>query len=283
MIKVIEKSNTIDISERNNTLSDTKEIDNINEYAQRLESLGLMVSKIAHDYNDLFAVILGNVDSIFEQISYDHSIVDNIREIENAVFRAADLSMKILSFSEDVSVKSDVVNLTEIVDEISVTMGTIISNKIYFKKKLSYDMPKITVDVSKIKQIVVSLLINASQAMDDNIGIITIETGSCNITREYLSNVSYHGSPLKDGSYVFLEVSDIGNGMSPEDMKNIFKHYFTTKSLDCGLGLSTLLAIVENCNGGIIVESEIGIGSKYKILFPINDVPIKKNDDCKNN
>jgi CheY-like chemotaxis protein len=146
-------------------------------------------------------------------------------------------------------------------------LGSSISKKVRLEYDLGRDLPLIEVDQTQIRQVVMNLITNASEAVGDTPGDVRLHTGSMFISREKLSQ-SYTHDDLPPGEYVFVEVADSGCGMSEETLQNIFDPFFTTKFTGRGLGLAALLGIIRRHRGTIFVSSRVGTGTTFRVVLP---------------
>ncbi len=158
-------------------------------------------------------------------------------------------------------------DLNEIIKEMTHLLEISISKKAVIKYNLFEDLPLIEADPSQIRQIIMNLVTNASDAMDKSSGVISITTNMMECDMEYLST-TYMNYQLPGGKYVYLEVSDTGCGMDEETLSKLFDPFFTTKSTGRGLGLSAVLGIIRGHRGTVKVYTELGRGTSFKILIP---------------
>jgi two-component system cell cycle sensor histidine kinase/response regulator CckA len=159
------------------------------------------------------------------------------------------------------------VDLRELVEEMAHLLQTAISKKAVLTMDLERGLPPIKADPSQIRQIVMNLIINASEAIGDRSGVIRVSVGATRCDEEYLQKTELHDG-LPPGLYVHLEVTDTGNGMDAETRSRIFEPFFSTKFTGRGLGLAAVLGIVRAHNGALKVYSEPGKGTTFKVLFP---------------
>lgn len=239
-------------------------------HAQKLESLGILAGGIAHDFNNLLMGITGNVDLVRESMSPDSPALSYVSEIETASRRAADLCRQMLAYSGRGSFVIEPVDLNIIVNEMLNLLDSSISKKAALRLNLADQIPSIEGDATQIRQVIMNLITNASDALEGKDGLISIRTGAQRCDREYLREISLDNE-LRPGSYVFLEVSDTGCGMDAETRERIFEPFFTTKFTGRGLGMAAVLGIIRAHHGGIRIYSERGHGSTFKILFPAID------------
>ncbi len=240
------------------------------QQAQKLESLGVLAGGIAHDFNNLLTGILGNASLAQLEVPENAPVVNSLCDIEKAAQRAAELCRQMLAYAGKGRFIIKPVNLNQIVEELAQLLEVSISKKATLNYHFSDNLPLIQADETQIRQIVMNLITNASDALGDEPGVISLKTGSCYCTPEDLAS-SYLSDELSAGEYVFLEVSDTGCGMDEQTLKKIFDPFFTTKFTGRGLGLAAVLGIIRSHKGAVRIESEPGKGSRFEILFPASD------------
>jgi two-component system cell cycle sensor histidine kinase/response regulator CckA len=238
--------------------------------AQKLESLGILAGGIAHDFNNLLMGILGNANLARLELAAESPALMTVSDIETAALRAAELTKQMLAYSGKGRFVIQRLDLSAVVREMTSLLGTVVSKKATLRLDLGASLPPIEADASQIRQVVMNLLTNASDALRDEPGLITITTGEVLADREYLA-ASFAEEELPEGRYVYFEVSDTGCGMEEATKARIFDPFFTTKFTGRGLGLAAVLGIVRGHAGTIRVYSEPGRGTTFKILFPAAD------------
>ena len=241
-------------------------------HAQKLESLGVLAGGIAHDFNNILMSIIGNADLALMRINKESPARENLRQIETAAARAADLAKQMLAYSGKGKFVIENLELNLLLEEMLHMLEVSISKKAVLRLNLAPHLPKVEVDATQLRQIVMNLVINASEAIGDRSGVIAITTGCMDCDKNYLKNV-WLSENLGAGMYVFLEVADTGCGMSKEVLERLFDPFFTTKFSGRGLGMAAVLGIVKGHRGAIRVYSEPGKGSTLKILLPASDRP----------
>jgi len=239
------------------------------QHSDRVESLGVLAGGIAHDFNNLLTAILGNASLAMTKLEADSPVLNNISAIEKASFSAADLCKQMLAYSGKGQFVIKPVNLSELVDSMGKLIHVSLAKNVVLKLRLNQQLPAIDADVAQMQQIVLNLITNASEAIEENNGVISITTGVMLADADYLNGCISAG-PLEPGRFVFLEVSDTGCGMDAETQKKIFDPFFTTKFTGRGLGMSAMLGIVKGHRGGLRIYSEPGEGTTIKITFPIS-------------
>jgi PAS domain S-box-containing protein len=242
---------------------------------QKLESLGVLAGGIAHDFNNLLAAIIGNASLAQMDISPLSPALESIRQIEKSARHAADLTKQMLAYSGKGKFIVQSIDLSELVTEMLHLLKTSISKKATINIELKDNLPGIEVDVTQIRQVVMNLITNASEALEDKEGVISLVTDVMYCSREYLKS-AYLSENLKKGEYVYVEVTDTGCGMDAETIKKIFDPFYTTKFTGRGLGLAAVLGIVRGHNAAVRISSKPGKGTKFTVLFPSTGAPVPK-------
>jgi len=238
--------------------------------AQKLESLGVLAGGIAHDFNNLLTSIVGNASIVKLDIPKNHPLREPITEIATASKRAKELISQLLAYSGRGTVEVTRINLNRLVQEMAHLLQTVISKKATLQLELTDQLCVIEADASQTRQVVMNLITNASDALGDKGGTILLRSEVVHPSRETLSQTAF-GAELPIGKYIQLEVSDNGAGMSEETLERIFEPFFTTKDIGRGLGLAALIGIVKRHGGTLSVQSEVGLGTTFRILFPLAD------------
>ncbi|NNG02252.1 MAG: PAS domain S-box protein [Desulfobacteraceae bacterium] len=241
-------------------------------HAQKLESLGILAGGIAHDFNNLLTSILGYADLAGTEVDPDTVAREYINEVVRGTRRAAELTQQMLAYSGKGRFVTQPLNITALVQEMSRLLKVSISKKCVLKTDFAADLPIIEADATQVHQIIMNLIINASDSIGDQSGIITISTGIMECGKSYLSQTSFDDD-LSIGQYIFLEVTDTGCGISADVQHKIFDPFFTTKTSGYGLGLAAVLGIVRGHKGTIHLTSEMGEGTSFRVLFPVSDQP----------
>ena len=245
------------------------------QHAQKLESLGILAGGIAHDFNNLLVSILGHAGLAQRRLPGDSPAQSNLLQIETAAHRAADLTKQMLAYSGRGAFLVQPLDLSKLVEEMAHLLEVAISKKVILNYQFASELPAIEADATQLRQVILNLITNASEALGESSGAITVGTGVTQADREYLSE-TYLDDNLPAGRYVYLEVSDSGCGMDRETQKKIFDPFFTTKFTGRGLGLAMVLGIVRGHKGAIKVSSEPGQGTTFKVLFPCSELPARK-------
>jgi PAS domain S-box-containing protein len=257
----------IDFTERKEAEEERQKLEAQIQHAQKLESIGTLAGGIAHDFNNLLTSVLGNAELAVMHIPHFSPAINNLEEISTAARRAADLCSQMLAYSGRGQFIVRAIDLTSLVREMSQLLEVSISKKASLKYEFSEEIPAIEADPSQIHQIVMNLIINASEALGDDRGTIVVKTGSMQCDRAYLSD-TYLGGELPPGEYAFAEISDTGCGMDDETREKMFDPFFSTKFTGRGLGLAAVLGIVRGHRGAISLRTEPGKGTTFRVLLP---------------
>ena len=218
-------------------------------HVQKLESIGVLAGGIAHDFNNLLHVVLGNADLARLQLDAAAPAREYLDEVIRATQRAGELTQQLLAYSGRGAIEIRHLSLSDEVREMATLLRTAISKQATLVWELTPGLPAVTADPTQVRQVVMNLITNASDALGDAAGTITLRTGL-------------------DGELVFLEVSDTGVGMDTGTLQRIFDPFFSTKFTGRGLGLAAVMGIVESHHGHIRIRSAPGEGTTFRILFP---------------
>ena len=235
--------------------------------AQKLESLAVLAGGIAHDFNNLLVGILGNAGLALMEVSPNSPARETLVAIETAGQRAAELARQMLAYSGRGRFVVQQVDLSELVDEMLHLLRVSIGKGVRLQVNLPEGLPQVTADATQLRQVVMNLVVNASDAIGDRDGVVALETSVVAATRKMLAE-EYLASDLPPGRYLLLEVRDSGSGMEPETLKRIFDPFFTTKFTGRGLGLAAVLGIIKGHQGAINVQTTPGEGTTFRLLFP---------------
>jgi len=257
-----------DITKRKRTEREKRALEAQIQHAQKLESLGVLAGGIAHDFNNLLMAILGNADLALMDLSPVSAARENIAEIRKASQRAADLTRQMLAYSGKGRFVIEAVDLTEVVSEMAHMLEVSVSKKAVLRYDFGDNVPAINADVTQIRQVIMNLITNASEALGHGDGIISVATGARDVDRRYLAN-AYLNEDLPEGLYATLEVADTGCGMDAETRSRMFDPFFTTKFTGRGLGMAAVLGIVRGHKGAITIDSEVGKGTAVRVLLPV--------------
>jgi PAS domain S-box-containing protein len=242
------------------------------QHVQKLESIGVLAGGIAHDFNNLLHVVLGNADIALSHLPKNTAAREPLEEVVRATLRAADLTRQLLAYSGKGAFIIRHLDLSSEVREMATLLRTAISKQAVLAWELAPDLPAVSADPTQVRQIVMNLITNASDALGEEGGTITLRTGVVH-SRELKDD--RFGAPRRGeggkaayGSYVYLEIADTGVGMIPDTLNRIFDPFFSTKFTGRGLGLAAVMGIVRAHNGLIRIRTEPGQGTSFRVLFP---------------
>jgi len=225
-------------------------------HAQKMEAVGRLAGGVAHDFNNLLSVVLSYSDMLLQMAGPEHPMRTELKQIQNAGLRAETLTQQLLAFSRQQVLQPKPVDLNDVVHSVEKMLGRLIGEHIVLTATLDPELGLVHVDRSQIEQVIVNLVVNARDAMPKG-GRVVIST----------ANVSADPSGNEE---ILLQIRDEGVGMDPGTLERIYEPFFTTKEMGkgTGLGLATVLGIVEQSGGRIAVESHVGSGTTFRIHFP---------------
>jgi len=231
-----------------------------------MEAIGQLAGGVAHDFNNLLTAIIGYSELVRDGLGADHHLAHDVEEILKAGSRAEALTRQLLAFSRKQILRPELLDLNEVVREFSTMLGRLIGEDVRMEMALSPGLSSVRADRGQIEQVIMNLAVNARDAMPHG-GTLAIETHDVELDEDYLDEHPRAAA----GHYVCLALSDTGLGMPPAVRARIFEPFFSTKgSKGTGLGLSTAYGIVEQSGGRILVYSEPGLGTTFKVYLPAN-------------
>jgi nitrogen-specific signal transduction histidine kinase/CheY-like chemotaxis protein len=248
-------------------ITDQRKAEQALRQAQKLESLGVLAGGIAHDFNNLLTAVLGHTEVALGQAPEGTPLRAALEHIDAAAHRGADLARQLLAYAG----KGRIAVLPQDLNRVIREMGNLLQVSISKKVALAYDLepglPAVEADSAQFQQVLMNLVINASEAIGDHPGTITLRTRAATYSQTQLA-ATFPGQVLDPGRYVRMEVADNGCGMDAETIGRIFDPFFSTKFTERGLGLSAMLGIVRGHQAGLRVESHPGEGTTFTLLFP---------------
>jgi len=256
------------------------------QQAQKMEAVGLLAGGVAHDFNNMLAVIIGYTELALHRADLDPSLRSNLDEVVNAARRSADITRQLLTFARKQPTAPVVLNLHKAVEGILKMLHRLIGEDVVLAWLPGEGPCSVMIDPTQVDQILANLCVNARDAIAD-IGRITIETGNAIFDEAYCSQ----NAGFVSGEFVKLSISDDGCGMGKDVIHHIFDPFFTSKGVGegTGLGLSMVYGIVKQNNGFINVYSEPGNGTTFSIYLPlvtdnaVNKLPENAVEDPKGN
>ena len=232
---------------------------------QKLEALGTLAGGIAHDFNNLLQGILGNASMLCSSLEKESNDFSKVLKIKSAAERSADLCSQMLDYAGVKPVGHEILKINEVINDISLLLETSLPKGVALVTNFAKNLPPLMGDRSQIRQVVMNLILNGAESIE-GIGNVQISTNLVYMTREQFEFNLLEESPA-EGNYLFFEVSDTGSGIDPETLTRIFDPFFSTKKTGRGLGLAAVLGIVRGHSGAITVDSELGVGTKFRVYL----------------
>lgn len=244
-------------------------------HSQKMESIGRLAGGVAHDFNNMLTVIIGNTEILLMRLKSDSANNKVLHEILNAAERSANVTRQLLAFARKQTISPRVLDMNETLDGMLKMLKRLIGEDIELIWNPGEDLWSVKMDPAQIDQILVNLCVNARDAIE-YVGKITINTG--NVVLDEAFSEKHTG--VKPGEYVLIEFRDNGKGIDKDIMENIFEPFFTTKAVGkgTGLGLSTVYGIVKQNNGFIDVNSAPHEGTTFSVYIPRHDLSNEKKD-----
>ncbi len=265
----------VDISNRKQAEEERLNLERKMLEAQRLESLGILTGGIAHDFNNLLTTILGNAELAQLRLGADNSqgwLLDTFHEIEKAATNVSELIRQLLIYSGKGQLRTQTVSLNSVVKEIiQLLRSSLVKHKARLECVFAEDLPEVAADINQVRQVVMNLVVNSSEAIGEKVGVIYLSTGQMWADQVLLQEAERWlgpGQVLPEGQYLYIEVKDTGCGMDAETLNHIFDPFYTTKFTGRGLGLSAVQGIVRAHRGALQIESEVGQGTTFRVLYP---------------
>jgi signal transduction histidine kinase len=248
-------------------ISEQKLVEEAMLRTQKLESMGIMAGGVAHDFNNLLTGILTECTLALMKLPENTSARGNIEKAMQAGERAADVTRQLLAYSGKGHFRTNLVNLNDLIRENMSFLNAAIDPNVEIEANLEPDIKPIQADAGQIQQIVMNLILNASESYEGNPGVVTISTNTEILNAHYETR---YGQKLPPGEYICLKVSDFGRGIKEHILSQIFDPFFTTKFTGRGLGLAAVLGIVRAHRGDIQVISNQKAGTVFKVYLPVD-------------
>ena len=235
--------------------------------SQKMEAVGKLAGGIAHDFNNVLTAIIGWSDLLLGTQRPGDPAFQNVMNIKSSANRAAGLVNQLLAFSRRQTLQPEVLQLGEVLTDLSVLLNRLLGEKVDLKIHQGRDLWHVKADRTQFCQVVINLAVNARDAMSDG-GKLAIRTR--NITEREARKLEATGVGIIGGEYVLVEVEDTGVGMPPHVLSKIFEPFFTTKGVGkgTGLGLSTVYGIVRQTGGYVFADSTPGHGTTFRVYLP---------------
>jgi PAS domain S-box-containing protein len=255
-----------DITETRQAEADRERLQEQLNQAQKMEAIGRLAGGVAHDFNNMLSVILGNAEMAARHVPADHEVQYELGLIRQTARRSAELTRQLLAFARKQTASPRVLDLNDKVEAILKMLGRLIGEAVELKWDPGKPLPHVKVDPSQVDQILANLVVNARDAIDGG-GTIRIDTSETELDDAYCA-IHADAHP---GRYVTLTVTDDGCGMDAETRARIFEPFFTTKPVGSGtgLGLATVYGIAKQNGGFIEVDSQPDHGTAVRIYLPV--------------
>jgi len=257
----------LDITARKQAETDKLALERRLLEGQRLESLGLLAGGVAHDFNNLLTSIVGNAGLARLDLPEGSPAALPLSRIETASQHAADLCQQMLAYAGKGRTTVEPIDVNALLASLLSLLQSSLNRSVNLQHRPDPDLPRIMGDATQIRQMAMNLIINASEAIGDRPGDVTVSTSFTQVPRSLLANC-VTGADLPEGRYVVLQISDTGCGMEPAVLARIFDPFFTTKFAGRGLGLSAILGTMKSHQGALWVASNPGRGTLFRLIFP---------------
>jgi two-component system, cell cycle sensor histidine kinase and response regulator CckA len=254
-----------DITEQRGAAEEREAFQERAQEQQRRESLSLLAGGLAHDFNNLLASIVGNADLLAMRVPPSSEMSSSVSSILLGAQRAADLVSKMLAYAGERHGSVARVDLDQLVRELLDLLRASAGRHC----TIQYEGEPTIVegDPTQLRQVAMNLIINATEAVDESTGVVTVAVGSVVLLSRQIAGMTF-GQEAPAGRYAFFEVRDNGCGMDDETMRRIFNPFFTTKPSGHGLGLAAVQGIVLGHRGAMRVESQPALGSRFRVWLP---------------
>jgi two-component system, cell cycle sensor histidine kinase and response regulator CckA len=255
----------LDIHERKTAQLEKAALELQLQQAQKMESVGRLAGGVAHDFNNMLGVILGNAEIALDRVPEGHPLREDLEEIRGAATRSADLTRQLLAFARRQAIAPKVLNLVDTVGGLVTMLQRLIGESVRLDWRPDAALWPVRMDPSQVDQVLANLCINARDAMDGS-GHLTIAVGNASLDAAFCAAFG----AVEPGDYVRLSVTDTGSGMDEETQAHLFEPFFTTKAVGkgTGLGLATVYGIVKQNGGFVAVESVVGVGTVMTVYLP---------------
>ncbi|WP_244430339.1 hybrid sensor histidine kinase/response regulator [Roseivivax halodurans] len=239
--------------------------------SQKMQAIGQLAGGIAHDFNNLLTAISGHCDLLLLRHSRGDQDYDDVVQINQNANRAAALVGQLLAFSRKQSMKAEIIDLRETLADLTHLLNRLVGERVTLELRYEPALPPIRADRRQLEQVMMNLVVNARDAMPEG-GRILVETEFLRLREPMLRD----RARVEPGDYIVVKVSDTGIGIPPENVRKVFEPFYTTKRSGegTGLGLSTVYGIVKQTGGFVFLDSEVGKGTTFRLMFPAHTGPV---------
>jgi signal transduction histidine kinase/CheY-like chemotaxis protein len=234
---------------------------------QKLESIGLLAGGVAHDFNNLLTSILSQSSLALRRLAPEQAARQHVEKAIQSTQQAADLTRQLLAYAGKATFQVEPVDLNQLIQANSGLFETVLRGNATLHVSLQTNLPAVAADRGQLQQVLMNLIINASEAIEHEHGKITLKTYTVDLQSEN-DPTAFVGIPPSPGAYVCLAVTDNGVGMDATILEKIFDPFFSTKARGHGLGLSAVLGVVQALHGGLQVQSAPQSGTVFCVYLP---------------
>ncbi len=259
-----------DTTEQRRAEGALRESEELLRRSQLLEGLGTLAGGIAHDFNNLLAGIMGNTGIVLEDLPPASEDARCLRAVMDSSRQAAELCRQMLTYSGKARLIVEPLSLARVVQGMADILSASVSKKASLNVACATPLHAIAADASQIRQVILNLVVNASEALGDKSGTIDVQVGETQCSQADLDRL-LPCDERKPGTFVFLRVRDNGSGMDADTRARLFEPFYTTKFTGRGLGMATVLGIVRGHRGGLSVESQPGQGTTITVFLPASE------------
>jgi two-component system cell cycle sensor histidine kinase/response regulator CckA len=254
-------------------ISHSRELEGRLRQAEKMEAVGQLAGGVAHDFNNILAVIMNYAEFVGETLDEGHEGHSDLAQIVKASERGAELVHQLLAFSRQEVIQPTAIDIAEVIEGMAVLLGRAVGEDIALSIESDARLPLTMADRGQIEQVLLNLVVNARDSMPTG-GRIAIST--TDVTLESGARQGLHA-----GRYVCLTVADTGTGIEPAVLQHIFEPFFTTKPRGegTGLGLATVYGIAKRAQGGIYADSKLGVGTVFEVYLPMTDAEVRAHGD----
>ena len=256
-----------DVTERRKAEEERRRHEIERQYSQKLESLGVLAGGIAHDFNNLLMTIVARSGLALRSLPQDAPAREHLTFIEKAGLHGGELANQMLTFAGQTRLDFQVVQLSKLLESMASFLRSTISKRLTLEYDLAPSLPPIRADQTQLRQIIMNIVTNASEANGEKDGVITIRTSAWDPTTQNFRSWYVIGD-LPAGQGAILTIQDKGCGMASEMIPKIFDPFFSTKFPGRGLGLAALLGLSQAHAAAIAVRSQPDIGTEFSLVFP---------------